>query len=624
MGGESSIATAAWFVVNSNLPKVIPNSFTVLADGSGDFADIGSAINALPTTGGVINLGTGTFPVSSSIANTTRSNIVIQGQGVGSTIVSSSITTDNPIFDFEGTVPGTSRSLTANATKGTNTATLSTGDAATFSAGQYVLIRSNKIWDSELSTKTGEIQKISSVNAGTGVVTFVDPLNDTYNTSDSASMIALSLLNNITFQDMSITSTAGSSARTGGSLFFRFINGVYLNNVEFNKLWWAGAQLSSCVNINLNGCNAHDTQDPSGAGGSTHYGYVIHAASRNGILNSCFGSTLRHTVTMGGQTGTNFEGVVRNVTVTNCTSANADTAHYDTHQGCEGIVFSSNVAMGGVPAAGGTSVPAYQIRAPRCTIIGAIILRTPGRGIFLFGNSAGNHGGLSVISGCHIEGVSHVAGGANGDAIYYDTSIPGGIINGCKIQDCDGHAVTGGGTGNNDINFTGNEVKNCCVFTTDGNINLQGNNVVITGNRFRDGPNRPIQMSASSTDSWTICDNDFTGMTNTASALNGTLSKVYNNMGYNPIGVITNPFPTSGSGNITNSSQAAAVPASGTTQTVVYTPKRIIMTGGTISNVTIDGTTVASAASNFYLALGVGETFSVTYSVAPTIKVYCD
>jgi hypothetical protein len=95
-------------------------------------------------------------------------------------------------------------------------------------------------------------------------------------------------------------------------------------------------------------------------------------------------------------------------------------------------------------------------------------------------------------------------------------------------------------------------------------------------------------------------------------------------MGYNPVGIITNPFPTSGAGNIGNVSQSAAVPASNTTQTVVSTPKTIIQTGGTVTAVKINGTSVATAAGNYTFKLGLGETYSVTYSGAPTISVYCE
>lgn len=107
------------------------------------------------------------------------------------------------------------------------------------------------------------------------------------------------------------------------------------------------------------------------------------------------------------------------------------------------------------------------------------------------------------------------------------------------------------------------------------------------------------------------------------SALDPTV-RLLNNVGYNPVGALTNPFPTSGAGNIGNVAQAAAVPASTTVQTVVNTPKTIIMTGGVVTVVAINGTTLDTSAGNYIFKLGLGETFSITYSVAPTISVYCE
>lgn len=609
MSSDYSIPAIAWTVAAGNLPKTIPNAITVLADGTGDAPDIPTAISQLPTTGGLINLGTGTFFISQSVANTSKSNIVIQGQGRGQTVISSSITSDNPIFDFEGSTTGNSLVLTANCTKGAVTATLSTGDASTLATGNYVLLRSNRIWDSSVNSKTGEILKVLSVNTGTGVVTFVDPVNDSYNTADSASMIKLAPLSNILFRDLTITSGAGSSARTGGSLFFRFVSDLSFDNIETSNLWWAAMQISSCWRIRMANVYIHDMNDPAGAAAQTHHGIVLNAATRDLALDDSSIVVTSNSVYAYGITGTNSEGVVREIVVNNTTSRGACTAHFNFGQASELVELTNCTCIGEGPNVLTAGAPGFIIQGPQTVVQNCNVLRTPGRGIYLGGLASG-----TIISGCQIEGV--IAAGNPGDGIYLDTNIVAAIITGNRIQDCVAHGITGN-TGNNDIVIQANVLKNC---DGDAQIKLNGTNVLVQGNRIRDGV-LPLIMTGSA-ETWNIQDNDFSNNTSNVPTLIGTASLVENNTGYNPVGVMTNPF-TAGAGNITNSSAAQAAPASGATYTCRYTEKSVTMLLGTTSNITIDGLSIANPTGYANFVMKPGETFSLTYTGGPSVKVYC-
>ena len=92
--------------------------------------------------------------------------------------------------------------------------------------------------------------------------------------------------------------------------------------------------------------------------------------------------------------------------------------------------------------------------------------------------------------------------------------------------------------------------------------------------------------------------------------------------GYNPINSISNPYPAT-TGTLTNASKAQAYPTSGVVYTVDITPKTIIVGGGTISDIAINGVYTGLTKGVFHLR--VGEQIIVAWTVQPTINnVACD
>jgi hypothetical protein len=97
-------------------------------------------------------------------------------------------------------------------------------------------------------------------------------------------------------------------------------------------------------------------------------------------------------------------------------------------------------------------------------------------------------------------------------------------------------------------------------------------------------------------------------------------STIINNSGYNPVGVIADPWTASG--DLTNAGGGGAAPVSGRLYTVRQSPKTIIITGGQGVQIQIDGSPTGLAAGVF--KLGVGETIAVAYSAPPASKVVAD
>jgi hypothetical protein len=98
------------------------------------------------------------------------------------------------------------------------------------------------------------------------------------------------------------------------------------------------------------------------------------------------------------------------------------------------------------------------------------------------------------------------------------------------------------------------------------------------------------------------------------------------NLGFNPIGVISTPFPTAAgpeSGgttyNILNIAGAAATPTSARVYTNKLTTKKITITGGTVTSIFVNGIESGQISGSFILEPS--ETISVTYSIAPTVTV---
>jgi len=97
---------------------------------------------------------------------------------------------------------------------------------------------------------------------------------------------------------------------------------------------------------------------------------------------------------------------------------------------------------------------------------------------------------------------------------------------------------------------------------------------------------------------------------------------IQNNSGWNPLGVIA--LPISGTNILDVGASSTSTLVSGTTYTNWNSPKTIYITGGTVTAITRNGTTLATitvATSAIPVHLEPSDTFSITFSVAPTVVV---
>jgi Right handed beta helix region len=599
-------------------------TYVVDINGNGDFTALQPAIDSLPVTGGKIFVKAGVYPLISTI-QISQSNVHIQGEGMGITVfmAETTMTGNTPGLEAYNPAAGTARPLLTDTARGDTSLQISPADAASFNPGDYVLLFSNKEIDTEQHAKhAGEVKQIITVDSTSGVVFFDDQIFDTYTQADSAQLVRITMLQNITLSDFSITTKATSSALKRGFTHFRFVENLQIQRIEVHDAYNTGIHPQSVRNANISDCYVHHINDITPPA-NEHYGIVIGSASQNVSITGCRFSHTRHAVTTGGSSGLFQNGVPRNVVVANCTSMLTDTAHFDTHQPAENITFIGCVAIGGMPAA--SEAYGFQMRGRNCSIIGCSVLQAIGRGIMLFGPVSSG----ALIVGNMISNVKAIDG-KNGIGIYLagpeTHGSPGTsnhTISGNVIKNCEGPAVSNGGF-NNDIIITGNVIQNTNSVVSAAAIQLtDATRILITGNNITETALNPAVAMAGNSDNWQIVQNSFkaTGPVPVSLSLGGSIAT--NNSGYNPVGNIPDPWPKQGGELTNNVASGNPSPQSGTSYTVRHSAKTIVVTAGDVLQILINGVNVGLTAGVF--KLGVGETIAVTYdTLVPATAVFAD
>ena len=579
-----------------------------------DFTDIQTAINALPAGGGKVFVKAGTYVVSQPIL-IQQGDVHLQGEGMGITnIVAAAAMTAAPAIRIHNQVAGNVLPLLADTAKGATSASLTPANAAQLTAGNFVLLFSSKPVDTEDPQKhAGEVKQVEAIDLAAGRITFDDQIYDSYLVSDGAATARITMLQNITLSDFSVTTLAPSYTGNEAAISCRFIENLQIDRVESHHTYVAGIQLLSVRNSNIADCHLHHIRDKQPAA-HVHYGIVVSAASQNVSIAGCRFSHTRHAVTTGGASGALENGVQRNIVVSNCTSMAADTAHFDTHDPAENVTYTGCSAIGGKPAA--QEVVGFQMRGANSSIIGCSVLQAVGKGILIF--HAGSSG--ATITGNMIAGVKSVAG-TLGIGIHLDSSgTSRHTIAGNVVKQCEGSAIVGEGA-NNDVVVSGNVIDGTNLVVPDAGIVFHGaERTTLTGNKIINNPTGgPIAMKGTS-QNWLIAGNSFAQNSSNSPAPLSDDTTVVNNLGYNPVGRITLPWQLNGT--LTNSGGGSANPVSGRLYTVRQSPKTIIVTGGVGTRIAIDGTATGLSAGVF--KLGIGETITVTYSSPPASTVSAD
>ncbi len=102
-------------------------------------------------------------------------------------------------------------------------------------------------------------------------------------------------------------------------------------------------------------------------------------------------------------------------------------------------------------------------------------------------------------------------------------------------------------------------------------------------------------------------------------SLTGTVNKIHDNIGYNPVGNIATPYPVA-AGNLEDVASVQAFPTSNVDYTVSGSPKLVTIYGGTVTSIVIDGVTCGLTSGAFFLQPG--QIIRVVWSGQPNSVVY--
>lgn len=457
-------------------------------------------INTIPTrdntVGTHIKLAEGVYDVQSTIEIFDKYNVHISGAGMGLTIIQAgaSLGTAEEIFDVKGTSTGTQKSLTANTVERAFTCTMSTGDSATFAANDYVLIRStvNFAAGASASGHQGEIKKIASVDTGTGIITFKEPLHDVYLTASSANVIKLNLSQNISFSNFTLDKDVSYAAHND-NVWWRmwFVDRLSIDRcevVDFTGTNSGAMWMISCLNAKVSNCHIQ-----TNIAYNTQYGINFSGACENCLVTNCtaFGNH-RHPFEMAnGIVATDMQGASRNIHCTNCVAIGGDGEQFHCHPEGDGITFS-NCGVSGKLADGG-----FRCRARRSTISNCWVRDGgPNGGSIVLSDDAFD----SIITNCWIKN-----GGEAG--IRINDGLDGTLIQGCVIDNC---VLTGIDLSSGCDNT---KITDCIIKNNDGDgIDVNNSdNCVFANNIVKDNGGFGLDFTSANCTNETIIGNQFTG-----------------------------------------------------------------------------------------------------------------
>lgn len=387
--------------------------FGVPTDGTSDSSvGINSAIDAAHAAGGgVVFLPPIVYKlITAPVAM--KSGVYLYAPGA--TFDMSALSPTDYAVMAQGT-KGTLKTITANAVEGVKTISV---DSTGLAAGDWIIVHSEAVTGTS-NQRRGEICRIESVT--TGSITLYDPLCDTYNTSDTAQLAKLTLIENVRVEGLNIIDN-GDTSRTTVGLYIEYALNTSVRNCKFKDIPYIGLNVVDSVGVRISDCHFQDITKPGFA-----YGVAMAWAVQDSVVTNCTGIRMRHAVMFGG--GTSRYGVARRCVVSHCTASQCIDAGFDSHPGPEDIVFVGNTVNGSLSDGiviqcssfvcannnvrdcdrHGYLIEHISTKPIRATVQGNLVQRAGGSGIFVaFTNTYYDVRSL-IISGNSIDRTTNIS-----------------------------------------------------------------------------------------------------------------------------------------------------------------------------------------------------------------------
>lgn len=260
-----------------------------------------------------------------------------------------------------------------------------------------------------------------------------------------------------------------------------------------------------------------------------------------------------------------------------------------------------------------------------CTVSGNTILNSIKCGIELAGTDLPSGCSDNSVKDNYVTGV--VGSGQNGIILANATF---NLISGNHVSQCAYAGIMLDSTSNN------NTLSLNYVFDNGNGMYVVGNNNYISQNQLFDDRSGAaitqvfgIDIQAGASTNAVIGNNVYNNLWGSIHD-SGRMTEIINNQGYNPVGRISSNFIWNGTsfnyivdGYAWNAASTgnSSTWNSATTYTNWESPKTLYVSGGTVTAIVVDGQTLYTSATNCTIILQLGDTFSVTFSTAPTINV---
>jgi len=548
---------------------------------------IQSAINSMVNSGGGrIFVKAGTYTLTRAIR--LYSNMMIEGEGALT------------LFKIANVVES---QIASPASSGQNTVTVS--DASKFKVGQQVFIGTKST-----TSSNWEINRIAGISGNT--ITLVQPLRNNYSTTDTVYTafhgieaynsqyvvikdIAIdgNKSNNYTYSqyDTSVYAKAYDEGIGWTEAAFLVQNGVHISNcsssvvkgVEVTNIaGWAGIALIRTTASRVHGCE-------------TTYGFrhgvLVYNGANYNVISNCYSA-------YNGTTSASF--VKHNYIFENCSYnilANSISA-YSSQNGFYSYDLQYGLLIGNIFIENPFGISMYM-SSPSST-------KTAIVGNVFYGRSSG---GTNIMTDGYTNEIEII-----GNLMYHAWKYSSHIsVYGSKVN-IQGNYISGGRYG---VRIESSSASN---ITIEGNymfgllgddsypsygVYVQGSNIDIKNNVVQGNNTTYYGIYIASGASYVnITGNSFYSL-KTAPIYYGNVQNlvIINNIGYNP-----QPAST-----LSLSSSPATIGP------YPY-PVMVVVSGGSVSSISIRGTATGLTSGTFYMYPG--DTMTITYSTAPTVTVY--
>lgn len=652
--------------------KKFDNIITVSKAGHGDFvcadydsdsACIQAALDYIAAKGGgrvVLMDGYYICPTKIEYHN---NNLILNGNG-NNTVLDFSSSTDAYYLYVGGTYLSTTASLETNANAADLTIKVATADATQFSADDWIRIQSEAIFNPRTAMdsfdnwnqKMGEYQQIDSV-APDGTITLKEKLFDSYKVSDSAKIQLMTMYQDIIIRNFKMIGLPNTD--NFGFNIKRVCN-VLIDNITFEDCWIAGIYLTDVIGASVTNTRVHRAfRDERG------YGLAVQNACRDITASNNHYFNCRHAITC---CGDQTYGIQYNQTYLGNTYSydSKNQVMFGMHPSYDGLTITGNtVTNGGLGFFNGKNTTAVG-NVVRNSEVWAISIPASAQNVIIDGNiidtklshsiAIRNQYSNIIITNNFIKNSDPLSDAINAayqvDNLLIENNHIESAKNGIKITTfnglrdsnyvkIDGNKIIVLGTGvgvNLDLYDGARNINNAVIenntitaastgatITTSRTLGGTGyiNNLDIKGNTLYGGNDsidiqyvngidfivnhvynatRGLILHSNNTGFYNVDHNHFTNCgTPIVNNMPEPGNRITDNIGYNPRGLITPPN----------------VPPSGTAQSNAHTyPCRIAVSGGTVTNLAINGTATGLTSGSFILQPS--ETITLTYSSAPS------